>query len=96
MSAQLYREAFQNEVLASFEPGKRNKFQTWLTDEFLKDTKPFYIRIRGEKLEVSRDRVAAKAIEVGLIWKEANGTSTFPKGFFRLEVIPALIADFER
>jgi hypothetical protein len=93
MSSRLYREAFDTTIQASFKPGRPNKFQTWLTEKFVKDTNPFYLTIRGEKTEINRARVAAKALELGKQYMEVNQTNKLPVGFFRLEVLPSVVAD---
>lgn len=93
MSAYLYRQAFDNTIQSSFEPGRPNKFQTWLTEVFLKDTKKFYLSINGEKTEINRARIAAKALELGKQYMEDNQTHKLPEGFFRLEVLPAVVTD---
>jgi hypothetical protein len=93
MSAYLYRQAFSQTIESSFEPGKANKFQTWLTEVFLKDTNKFYLSINGERTEINRARIAAKALELGKQYMEDNQTYKLPKGFFRLEVLPNVIAD---
>ena len=92
MSAYLYRQAFDNTIQSSFEPGKANKFQTWLTDVFIPDTNPFYLIIQGKKVEINRARIAAKALELGKQYMEDNQTHRLPAGFFRLEVLPSVIA----
>lgn len=93
MSAYLYRQAFSQTIESSFEPGRPNKFQTWLTDVFIPDPNPFYLTINGEKTEINRARIAAKALELGKQYMEANQTHKLPEGFFRLEVLPSVIAD---
>ena len=93
MSARLYREVYDRTIQSSFEPGRPNKFQSWCK-QFVEDTNPFYLRINGEKVEINRARVAAKAIELGRQYMETHQTNKLPAGFFRLEVLPAVIADF--
>lgn len=93
MSAYLYRQAFSNTIQSSFEPSRPNKFQTWLTDVFLKDQNKFFLFVNGEKVEINRERVAAKAIELGKLYMEENHTTQLPKGFFRTEVLPAVCSD---
>ena len=93
MSARLYREAYSNTIQSSFEPGKKNQFQTWLAEVFIKDTKPFYLSINGEKTEINRARIAAKALELGKQYMETHQTNKLPVGFFRLEVLPAVVTD---
>jgi hypothetical protein len=93
MSAYLYRQAFSQTIESSFEPGRPNKFQTWLTEVFLKDTNKFYLSINGERTEINRARIAAKALELGKQYMENNQTHKLPEGFFRLEVLPSVIAD---
>jgi hypothetical protein len=93
MSARLYRQAFDNTIQSSFEPGRPNKFQNWLTEVFITDTNPFYLKIKGQKVEINRARIAAKALELGKQYMEDNKTNKLPEGFFRLEVLPSVIAD---
>jgi hypothetical protein len=93
MSARLYRQAFTQTIESSFEPGRPNKFQNWLTEVFITDTNPFYLRIKGQKVEINRTRIAAKALELGKQYMEDNKTHKLPEGFFRLEVLPSVIAD---
>lgn len=93
MSSYLYRQAFDNTIQFSFEPGRPNKFQNWLTNVFIPDTNPFYLTIQGKKVEINRARIAAKALELGKQYMEENQTHKLPEGFFRLEVLPAVITD---
>jgi hypothetical protein len=93
MSARLYRQAFTQTIQSSFEPGRPNKFQNWLTEVFITDTNPFYLKIKGQKVEINRARIAAKALELGKQYMEDNKTHKLPEGFFRNEVLPSVITD---
>jgi len=88
----LYQQAFTQTIESSFEPGRPNKFQSWCK-QFVEDTNPFYLQVNGQKVEINRARIAAKALELGKQYMEDNQTHKLPSGFFRLEVLPSVIAD---
>ena len=92
MSAHLYREAFATTIKSSFEPGRPNKYQTWAV-KFTQDPNPFYLPVNGVKIEVNRARVVAKALELGKEYMNTHSTNKLPVGFFRTEVLPAVISD---
>lgn len=94
MSSYLYSQAYQATIQSSFEPNKKNQFQTWLTEKFIQDPRPFIIKVKGQKVEVSRLRVAALWVEMGKTYKEISNTSRIPQDFLNSHVIPELTRQF--